>query len=150
MNKIIQKPNQDSKPDLSGIAVCGKVNYHKNLGTYRIVWIATKKLIYESPHIPGASDYVLEYFGLSHAFWYCLKHNLSAPIYSSNDTVVKWVVKGKDFTKHPHQELIEKILKAQNWFLQNPSNIKISLWDRKSWGKNPADIRKLLKYKALY
>lgn len=151
MSKKINLQNIDSEPDLSGIAVCGKRNFHRKVGTYRLVWIATNELIFESLNIPNASDFALEYFGLIHAYKYCCNRNLSVSIYSNSENAVKWALHGRDFAKYNHhKELTDKLHKAQNWLIQHPNLMDIKLWNRHSWGKNPADVRKLKKYPALY
>lgn len=133
-----------SSPVWESICVDAACDTTTGLMEYQGLYLKTsKKLFHQGPY-KGGTNNIGEFLAIVHALSYCVKHNLTVPIYSDSRTALVWIANKKAKTKlvktSGNSILFELIGRAEKWLKNNQYPNKILKWETNAWGENPADF----------
>jgi ribonuclease HI len=115
----------------TGIAVDGACSGNPGPAEYRIVDIATNKILFERKIGIGTNNHA-EFIGLCDA----ISKFPNETIYTDSLTAISWVFKRKVNSKHYHKE-IDKWIDMLKKISKFPNIVK---WETKKFGEIPADF----------
>ena len=95
------------------------------------------------PYRDGTNN-IGEFLAIVHALALLKQHQSDLPVYSDSKTAISWVKKKKANTKvqatAQNKKLLELLLRAEKWLIDNNYPNKILKWETEKWGENPADF----------
>ena len=131
-------------PIMGSISVDAACSGNPGVMEYQGVETATKKRIFHGGPFPEGTNNIGEFLAIVHGLGYLKKYGLNIPVYTDSKTAIAWVRKKKANTKivpnKRNAELLELIIRAEDWLHNNTWNNPILKWETKEWGEIPADF----------
>jgi ribonuclease HI len=130
---------------MNAIAVDAACSGNPGIMEYRGVDMNTRKQIFHQGPFPDATNNIGEFLALVHALALLKKLGLdNTTIYTDSITAMAWVRNKKAKTKMQptpkNTELIDLVLRAENWLHTNTYKNPILKWDTVALGEIPADF----------
>ena len=95
------------------------------------------------PYADGTNN-IGEYLAIVHALSLCKKNNIDIPIYTDSKTALAWLRNKQAKTTlqatEKNTEIINLMLRADEWLNNNAYRNKVLKWDTQNWGEIPADF----------
>lgn len=134
----MKKPNRWVAVDASCIGNPGPMEY-------KIVDIASKKVLFHSPVFPEWTNNLGEFLAVVTALHLCVNWKIKTDIiYSDSETALAWVKSKKIKTTLAYtektKELLAKVQDATVWLKTHQFSVKLVKWETEMWGEIPADF----------
>lgn len=122
------------------IIVDGACDHSTGVFEYRGIFGKQGTEFFKFGPMKGGSNNIAEFLAAVHALALCKKRGLRLDVYSDSVTALAWVRDGKaNSGVVKTSEVMELIIRAEKWLVENPERNKLIKWDTKNWGENPAD-----------
>ncbi len=136
--------NKIGEPNLYSIAVDAASSGNPGKMEYRGVITQTKKqLFHQGPFAQGTNN-IGEFLALVHGLAYLKKNNSDRFLYTDSKIAMSWVRQKKCKTKlnpnSKNKDVMDLVVRAENWLKSNTYQTKIIKWETKAWGEIPADF----------
>lgn len=131
-------------PILDALSVDAACSGNPGVMEYRGVLVADRREIFRVGPFAKGTNNIGEFLAIVHGLSLLKKHNLSMPIYTDSITAMAWVRNRKCKTLLPRnaqtEQLLDLVLRAEQWLRDNAYTTKILKWDTPRWGEIPADF----------
>jgi len=138
------RPGGTGKPIIVSISVDAACAGNPGVMEYQGVETASKRRLFHGGPYPEGTNNIGEFLAIVHGLGYLKKYGLSIPVYTDSKTAIAWVRKKKANTKivpnKRNAELLELIIRAEDWLHNNNWDNPILKWETKEWGEIPADF----------
>lgn len=129
----------------TGISVDGSCEGNPGRGEYKGIDIETGKILFQQKFTYTTNN-IMEFCALVHGIKWNIENNNFCEIYSDSFTAISWVKNKSLKTELPKDErtvIMWKFIKnCLEFLIKYQHVIKVSKWDTKNWGENPADFGK--------
>lgn len=132
-------------PSLDSICVDAACSGNPGKMEYRGVDIQTRDEIFHRGPYPEGTNNIGEFLAIVHALAILQKQQLPTKIiYSDSKIAIGWVKKKKCGTKlqpnSKNEDLLDLVLRAEQWLKNNAYYNPILKWETEIWGEIPADF----------
>lgn len=132
------------EPILDSICVDAACSGNPGIMEYQAIDFKTKKYIFRKGPFSNSTNNIGEFLAIVHALAYLKKNNDERPIYSDSKYAMSWI-RDKEIRTSLERtddniEVFDILDRALAWLKNNSYSNKISKWETKAWGENPADF----------
>ncbi len=133
-----------ASPILNALAVDAACAGNPGVMEYRGVLVDSRREVFRIGPFPKGTNNIGEFLAIVHGLSLLKKHNLKMPIYSDSITAIAWVRNKRCKTLLPRdaetQQLLDLVLRAEQWLQHNSYDTPVLKWDTPNWGEIPADF----------
>ena len=119
-------------------------NPYSGTGEYKIVYMPTGKILYQSEKYEDTTNNLMEFLALTHALTLCKQQSLTIPVFTDSTTAMAWVKKKRANTSQEvtskNKRLFKHLFVVEKWLSENKFSTQVLKWETKHWGEIPADF----------